>query len=339
MGEGIPTRRLRVAISVMAAAVGALILSGCAETEFLANTAKQAKGASRGGPTGSYKVGNPYQIGGVWYYPKEDWDYTETGIASWYGPGFHGRTTANGEIFDENEVTAAHRTLPLPSIVRVTNLTNGRSVVVRVNDRGPFAHGRIIDMSRRSAQLLGFERQGTAKVRVEILPEDTRRDQMVARGGGSGPVLASATPDAVPAPVPTAVPAPPVQVSGLQAPTGAAPSPAPRRAAPVAAPAPSVGGGTAALATGGPPPGTVSSEPVRPTDIWVQVGAFENKDNAQRLTRQLRSVGPAKVQEALVAGKTYYRVRIGPLAQVESADQALEQLIAAGFPGSRIIVD
>src|SRR5246127_144787 len=99
-------------------------------------------GANRGpvsAPHALYKVGNPYQIDGVWYYPAEDWSYDETGIASWYGEAFHGKDTANGETFDLNAITAAHRTLPLPTIVEVTNLDNGRSLQVRVNDRGPYA--------------------------------------------------------------------------------------------------------------------------------------------------------------------------------------------------------
>ena len=161
----------------------ALVLAGCAETELLVHTAKTAKSHSADtGSKGRYKVGNAYQIKGVWYYPKEEWDYAETGIASWYGPGFHGKSTANGEVFDENALTAAHRTLPMPSIVRVTNLDNGRSIVVRVNDRGPFAHGRIIDMSRRSAQLLGFMNKGTAKVRVELMESESLQERAAARG-------------------------------------------------------------------------------------------------------------------------------------------------------------
>ena len=95
---------------------------------------------------GVYKVGNPYQIDGTWYYPHEQPDYDETGIASWYGPTFYGHHTANGEMYDGAELTAAHRTLPMPVNVRVTNLDNGKSVVVRVNDRGPYAKGRIIDL-------------------------------------------------------------------------------------------------------------------------------------------------------------------------------------------------
>src|SRR5438046_1234204 len=105
----------------------ALLLGGCAETK-LAATAAKAVMADKPQPTqrGIYKIGDPYQIGGVWYYPAEDYRYDETGIASWYGPDFHGKYTANGEVYDMNDLTAAHHTLPLPSLVRVTNLDNGR---------------------------------------------------------------------------------------------------------------------------------------------------------------------------------------------------------------------
>ena len=111
----------------------------------------------------------------IWYYPKVDYDYSEVGVASWYGPGFHGRSTANGEQYDMNDLTAAHRTLPMPSIVRVTNLENGRSIKLRVNDRGPFVGDRIIDVSRRAAQLLGFHIDGTARVRVEIVADESKQ--------------------------------------------------------------------------------------------------------------------------------------------------------------------
>ena len=123
---------------------------------------------------GIYKVGNPYQIAGKWYYPKEDYHYSETGIASWYGEDFNGKMTANGERYNMNTLTAAHRTLPLPSIVKVTNLQNGRSVVVRVNDRGPYVKDRIIDLSKHGAQLLGYMGQGTTKVKVEIMEAESR---------------------------------------------------------------------------------------------------------------------------------------------------------------------
>ena len=126
-----------------------------------------SKKVQKGG--GVYKIGKPYKVKGKWFYPKEEADYDRKGMASWYGPNFHGRHTANGEIYDQYHLSAAHPTFPLPSYARVTNLKNGHSVVVRVNDRGPFAKGRIIDVSSRTADLLEMKQQGTANVRVEYV--------------------------------------------------------------------------------------------------------------------------------------------------------------------------
>ena len=140
------------------------IIASSSETTFLINSAKRI-GTWGDNPT--YKVGNPYKINGKWYYPAINYEYDEVGYASWYGPGFHGKKTANGEIFNQNLISAAHRTLPLPSIVKVTNLENGKVLsFVRVNDRGPFADNRIIDLSFAAASVLGFVNKGTAKVRV-----------------------------------------------------------------------------------------------------------------------------------------------------------------------------
>jgi len=118
---------------------------------------------------GTYRVGNPYVVAGRVYVPEDDPHYRAEGLASWYGDDFHGRYTANGEIFDLNGITAAHPTMPLPSYARVTNLDNGHSVIVRVNDRGPYAHNRVIDVSVRAAKLLEFYRRGTTRVRVEYV--------------------------------------------------------------------------------------------------------------------------------------------------------------------------
>lgn len=137
----------------------ALVVAACA------GPAKRPP-ATAGAGTAKVKIGQPYQVLGQWYYPKDDRNYDVTGVASWYGPGFHGLATASGERFDQDDVSAAHTTLPLPSYVEVTNLENGRTLTLRINDRGPFVGNRIIDLSRRSAQLLGVERAGTAKVRV-----------------------------------------------------------------------------------------------------------------------------------------------------------------------------
>ncbi|HEV7254643.1 MAG TPA: septal ring lytic transglycosylase RlpA family protein [Mesorhizobium sp.] len=121
----------------------------------------------RGG--GRDQLGKPYKVRGKWYYPKEDPGYRKKGKASWYGDAFHGRLTANGEIYDMTHLTAAHPTMPLPSYARVTNMKNGHSVVVRVNDRGPYSHGRVIDLSRRAAELLDYTREGTAEVQVDYV--------------------------------------------------------------------------------------------------------------------------------------------------------------------------
>lgn len=148
------------------------------------------------------KIGKPYQVAGVTYYPADDRDYREEGIASWYGPGFHAASTANGETYDQDGITAAHRTLPMPSWVEVENLDNGRRLTVRINDRGPFVGGRIIDLSRKSAQLLGVDRAGTARVRLRrVYPAG----QPEPPPPSPKPVLAAATMPAVPAPAVTTV--------------------------------------------------------------------------------------------------------------------------------------
>jgi rare lipoprotein A len=118
---------------------------------------------------GAYRVGRPYTVGGRTYVPEEDVNYRAEGLASWYGPDFHGRQTANGEVFDMHSISAAHPTLPMPSYARVTNLANGRSIIVRVNDRGPYHANRVIDLSIKAADMLGFQGHGVAPVRVEYV--------------------------------------------------------------------------------------------------------------------------------------------------------------------------
>jgi rare lipoprotein A len=161
----------------------------------------QASGLPRGG--GRDHLGRPYQIRGQWYHPRKDPDYRAVGMASWYGSAFHGRLTANGEVYDMMHLTAAHPTMPLPSYARVTNLDNGTSLVVRVNDRGPFVGGRIIDLSRRSAELLGTKGNGVAKVEVEYLgraPLHGQDEQFLLASyspGGRGPDPSDGLPSGV----------------------------------------------------------------------------------------------------------------------------------------------
>ena len=148
---------------------------------------------------GKYRTGKPYVVAGVTYVPQEDPNYRAEGMASWYGDAFHGRLTSNGEIFDMKSITAAHPTLPLPSYVRVTNLANRKSLVVRVNDRGPFHANRVIDVSSRAAELLGFRHHGVARVRVEYVAP--------AKLEGSDDIQLAATlrQDGTPAPAPSQV--------------------------------------------------------------------------------------------------------------------------------------
>jgi rare lipoprotein A len=154
----------------------ALALGGCSSNKRAALDPFAGKGSpyySKKGPLpkggGRNLVGEPYQVAGRWFKPKEQPSYDKVGIASWYGPQFHRRRTSNGEWFDMNDLTAAHATLPLPSYAKVTNLENGREIVVRINDRGPFVGTRIIDLSRRSADALGYKNKGMAKVRVQYI--------------------------------------------------------------------------------------------------------------------------------------------------------------------------
>ncbi len=152
-------------------------------------------GLRRGG--GREQIGKPYKVKGRWYTPKEEPGYSKTGKASWYGAAFHGRLTANGEVYDMTHLTAAHPTMPLPSYARVTNMKNGSSVIVRVNDRGPFAHDRIIDLSKRAAEMLDYTHDGTATVRVDYVgraPLDGQDDEYLMAsyqpaGGRSGPMV------------------------------------------------------------------------------------------------------------------------------------------------------
>jgi rare lipoprotein A len=304
---------MRFAHLVRSTSIGLLVLGlvGCA--------------ADKTGGGGNYKVGNPYQINGVWYYPKEDQFYDETGIASWYGQDFHGKATANGERYDMNALTAAHRTLPMPVVVRVTNLENGRSIRLRLNDRGPYARGRIIDVSRRAAQLLGFHENGTARVRVQyegtaevgaLPPQDEEEIS-------TGPAGIKA------APVST------VSSSALAPPPGASSAAARPPATEVRV------ASTAAIV---PPTdgvdGVVTTVPVpSSTQIWVQVGAFLTRGNADRLAQRLVYAGGARVTQSAANGKPIYRVRFGPYTTVDQADSMLNSVIDKGHNGAHIVVE
>jgi rare lipoprotein A len=167
MGKSAGGGRLGAIARVGAVVLGCLALANCAASKYSRRVIADGEPVPKGG--GYYRVGEPYRINGQTYYPAENPSYRQEGIASWYGPDFHGRLTANGEIFDMHAISAAHPTMPIPSYARVTNLDNGRSMIVRVNDRGPYARGRIIDVSIGAAKALGFYSVGLAHVRVEYV--------------------------------------------------------------------------------------------------------------------------------------------------------------------------
>ena len=183
MSFQIASARCRSAVSVIGLVFGsATLLAGCsgadlfAGNEFFSESSMGVKASprvttSRNVPKGGgrYQVGDPYTVAGRTFVPREQPELDQTGEASWYGPAFHGRYTANGEIYDQYHLSGAHPTLPLPSYVRVTNLDNNASTIVRINDRGPFMHGRVVDLSGRAAEVLGFRQAGTANVRVQYI--------------------------------------------------------------------------------------------------------------------------------------------------------------------------
>jgi rare lipoprotein A len=347
-------------VSVMAVVLCASLLSGCAETQLVSHYVKKLGGESDNASAGNYKVGKAYQVGSVWYYPQEDFGLVETGIASWYGPDFHGGHTANGEIYDQNELTAAHRTLQMPSFVRVTNLENGRSVVVRVNDRGPYLHGRIIDVSKRAAELLDFTGKGTARVRLEVLGKESHQVAEAAKRGvdTSRLSLADLDKERLPTTVPPMTRGPQVASlpsdmealpESLQTPTitveelsnntpgkPMAPAPRPQWASAVPAPASNVIQTHVHNGRVLPDP-VVSTQAVRPTGIFVQAGSFSVQGNAQQLAQKLSKISKTSIEVASVNGRQVYRVKLGPVASVSQADALLEKVVRAGENGARVV--
>ncbi len=309
----------------------------------------------RGG--GRYQVGKPYQVKGKWYHPKEDPDYEKVGAASWYGDAFHGRLTANGEIYDMTHLTAAHPTMPLPSYARVTNMNNGSSVLVRVNDRGPFAHNRIIDLSKRAAQLLDYQSAGVAQVKVEYVgpaPLEGRDDEYLMasyRPGGAAPDpsdgLATGVMVAMNGPTPTAT------LPGVKAADAFASQPGLTPPTPVAA------SSAFELPSSGPivpdRPRTAPLDAV-PQDvaalsyadqrISAAAGAFDSvlNDNALRsqdVTRWWRQKNIAFQPETPpeTSGDTGIFVSVGVWAERAQAELRAQELAAYGEPQIEAVYD
>jgi rare lipoprotein A len=260
--------------------------------------------------------GNPpfYDVFGKRYYVlSSSVGYWERGVASWYGPGFHKERTSTGEPYDMYGMTAAHKTLPLPAYVRVTNLQNGRSVVVRVNDRGPFVGNRIIDLSYTAAAKLDMLRNGTAMVEVRTIDASAPLQVITAQTtepAAAAPIAAGVMPSAV-----AATPAS------------------------VVTPASAVSPATAATVT---PAGTESGGSAHPAPaLFVQAGAFADPANAERLAAKLRggSFGTVFVRDDQIAGRRMFRVRIGPVPDVAEFDRVVAALEQAGINDAHLALD
>jgi len=272
---------------------------------------------------GSYRIGSAYQVDGVWYQPKEDPSYDRVGTASWYGELFHGRRTANGEIYDMDRLSAAHPTLPLPIYARVTNLQNNRSIIVRINDRGPYANDRIIDLSRRSADLLGYRNKGTAQVRVQFLAraplngDDSYERRYLANQhwmtyAANGDDKNKQDPISVGSLPKEAVAA---KNSGWKTVTN-----------------------PAKTAVRNEPSALKSAEAAAPKGpILIQAGSFKSKDNADKARSQLAAIAPVDVTPIAVGADTYFRVRIGPFSTDADAQSALARAEEAGYSGAKIV--
>ncbi|MBR1649233.1 MAG: septal ring lytic transglycosylase RlpA family protein [Alphaproteobacteria bacterium] len=281
---------------------------------------------------GVYKVGKPYKILGRWYYPKEDYNYSEVGTASWYGPDFHSKRTANGEKYDMHSLTAAHRTLPLPSIVRVTNLENGRSLVVRVNDRGPYARNRIIDVSKKVAQLLGFLEQGTAKVRVEVLEKESKNLKAALTGS---PAYA----DVNAAPVAKINSSQISPIAGSTVAAKTTPSGENKNGYGNFVPDydydPDKPLKTPQISVSASKPSAAKS--TSNNGFYVQAGAFTNKDSAQSLSKRLQKFGDAQIVPAEINGRLFYRVRVGPYSGQQQALAAQAKIRNYGISAAHIV--
>lgn len=274
------------------------------------------------------KVGNPYVVNGITYIPKEYSNYEVVSFASWYGDEFHGKLTANGEVYDKYELTAAHPTLPLPSFVEVTNLDNGKKVIVRVNDRGPFVAGRDIDVSERAAEILGFKETGTAKVKIRLVTLEDAKNQLKnmdkvmaqtstnqnsvqptsdTQNSNAGvqntnaPKLKGVTAEETPV-TSSEVEDAEVRKVGLQEPT--------------------------------------SVRSYIPRGVFVQIGAFSSDaDKLKKDVVSLSDMGVVSLQKVDLDGKSLLRLRVGPYGSIDDAIKIKNKLNSLGYGDSRVVVE
>jgi len=255
-----------------------------------------------------YKIGKKYNVGGKYYYPKRDLYYNKTGIASWYGPKFHGKLTANGEIYNQYALTAAHKTLPLPSAVKVTNLKNNKSVVLRINDRGPFVNDRIIDLSSKAADILDLKKNGTGLVRVILLKDKSLLLEKLAKNG-SFPEIADL---------------PKAELPIVKIPI------------------------TTTVKIDGKSKKNNSLKKIIKYDlnnlkkeynIFIQIASFSSSQNAKIMKDKVSYIEKVKIYKKLSRNKTFYQVKAGPFKSVKKVDELHSLLLQKGMQGAKIIVE
>ena len=263
-----------------------------------------------------YVLGAPYQAGGFWFYPRESFDYHETGLATVYGSD-HVPLTADGEVFDQTILAAAHQTLQLPVIAQITDLENGRQITVRINDRGPATPHRLIEVTRRVATLLGFPSDGVARVRVDVLPHAS---QEAVDAMARAPKLEIAV-----------APLGAVQQSSLGAPGSSTPVNA---AAASAAPSQPSAAPSAVRRL----PETVTQVAADPGRLFVRLGTFQNYLYANMQRARVAGLG-ADIVSTAEGRSQYFHVMLGPFGSVQQADMVLDQVLRSGVTDARIVVE
>ncbi len=304
-----------------------IFLTSCTSVELAANLGKKAfiKSESKKVSKATYKIGKPYIIENKTYYPKKNLNYNEKGIASWYGPKFHGKLTANGEIFNQYELTAAHKTLPLPSAVKVTNLKNNLSVIVRINDRGPFVNDRIIDLSYESAKKIKLLNTGTGYVKVQLLRSESILLEKLAKKG-QFPEISKILKKTIP-------PIKQANYSNV-----------------------SIKKITSENNNFFNKDQKINKRLRKDIDniekkvqlmrinqkkfkIWIQIASFSTSKSAKLLKSKFKSLNNISINKVNINGKNFYRVRVGPYYNVRESQQTFNFLINRGMEGTRLFVE
>ena len=276
-------------------------LTGCSSSQQCAVTGIEAPSSiPLYAKPGTYKIGSPYVIKGIRYIPQERFEFEEIGLASWYGPGFHQKTTANMEIFDQHQISAAHKTLQLPCLVRVHNLDNNRVLDVRINDRGPFYDGRIIDLSKRAAQLLGVYQKGLARVHIKVLKEESQKLKEMALGkrpSGKIPPLMKAEE---------------VDAKAIQ-------------------PLPYIDPFMDEVFTSEHL--LISGE----DNFYIEIPPLKDYTEAAKVSAQMEKFGPSSIAQEKKGNAYLYKIQIGPLSGSQKTQKVLKEIIGKGFYKAHIM--